>query len=119
MGLRNDLQADIAEAFDDDLADAVTSFTYREVARTMDPNTNTSSEVTTDYASRGVFTNFRREDLKDSNVLPTDTQVIVLQNELATTPTIEGFVIDGTDYYTIIRVRQDPAKASWSLQCRQ
>lgn len=119
MGLRDDIQSDIEEAFDTDLSDAVTSFTYRIVTRTYDTNTNTTSDVNTDYESRGVIGRFKREVFKDSNVLPTDSKIIILQHELAVEPVPDMLIISPTKTYTIIKVRQDPAAATWTLQCRE
>lgn len=46
MGLREEIQADIAEAFNDDLADAVHSFTCDRISRKdWDPKTETYVEV--------------------------------------------------------------------------
>jgi len=118
MGLRDDLQTDLAEAFDTDLADAVTSFTYRIVDRTIDTNTNTTSETSTDYSTRGVIGRFKKELFRDSNVLPTDSKITILQHELAVIPIMEAFIVTSDITYTIIKVRQDPAHAAWTLQCR-
>ncbi|MEN8315614.1 glutamate 5-kinase, partial [Acinetobacter baumannii] len=42
MGLRDEIQADIAEAFNEDLADAVHSFTCERISKTnWDPKTET------------------------------------------------------------------------------
>ena len=46
MGLRDELQADIAEAFNEDLADAVHTFTCERISKTnWDPKTETHVEV--------------------------------------------------------------------------
>ena len=119
MGLREDIQSDIDEAFDTDLSDAVTSFTYREVSRVYDPNDNTVSDTNTDYSSRGVISNFKREVFRDSNVLPTDAKIIILQHELIVEPVAEALIITSDRTYTIIKVMQDPAAATWTLQCRE
>lgn len=119
MGLRADLQSDLEEAFDTDLSDAVTSFTYREVSKVFDPVTNTLTDTFIDYLSRGVFSKFKREVMKDSNVLPTDTKVTILQHELAVTPLEHSLIVTSDKTYNIIKVTQDPAKATWRLQCRE
>lgn len=118
MGLRIDIQTDVAKAFDTDLADAVKSFTYRSIVSTFDENTNTTSEVTTDYTSRGVFTKFTKERLRDNSILDTDVKVIILQNEINVEPVQHNLIIQGLKEYTIEKVKQDPADVTWVLQCR-
>ena len=119
MGLREDIQSDIEEAFNTDLADAVTSFTYRVVASTFNPSNNTTSEVNTDYTSRGVFTRFTREIIKDESILATDTKLIILQHEIAVMPEKNNRIITASRTYTIVKVMEDPAHATWVLQCRE
>ncbi|HBN3185737.1 TPA: glutamate 5-kinase, partial [Acinetobacter baumannii] len=56
MGLRDEIQADIAEAFNADLADAVHSFTCERISKTnWDPKTETYVEVKENYSGRGVL----------------------------------------------------------------
>lgn len=119
MGLREDIQSDIEEAFNTDLADAVTSFTYRVVASTFNATNNTTSETNTDYISRGVFNRFKREIIKDESILATDTKLIVLQHEIAVMPEKNNQIITASKTYTIIAIKEDPAHATWILQCRE
>lgn len=119
MGIRNDLQIDLADAFDTDLSDAVKSFTYREISKVFNPTTNTTTDTPTDYLSRGVFSRFKRSVMKDSNVLPTDIKLIILQHELATIPLEHSLIVTTDRIYNIIKVMQDPANATWKLQCRE
>jgi|AntDeeMinimDraft_6_1070357.scaffolds.fasta_scaffold02252_6 hypothetical protein len=54
MGLRADIQTATAEAFDDDLADAVTPFdgVRIEISGEYDPATGTYPETTVNYSAR-------------------------------------------------------------------
>jgi hypothetical protein len=128
MGLRDDLQTDIAAAFDTDLADAVSSFTgSRVVAGEYDPVTG-SSTTTVTYAGRGVFGGYSVQEADGQHILATDTKLSgVLQNELllnddqgspTATPATpqEGDTIDGME---VVRVQKDPADASWTLTLRR
>ena len=55
MGIRDELQAEIAEAFDTDLADAVHPFTGSYTVQAgWDPVTETGGETTRSYAA-GYF----------------------------------------------------------------
>lgn len=116
MGLRDDLQADIAEAFDGDLADAVRSFQgSREVAGSYDPVTGTTGTTTETYSGRGVFSGYSVREVDGQFILATDTRLKALQNEVTDSPT-EGDTIDGME---VVRVQKDPAAATWSLTLRK
>ena len=123
MGLRDELQADLAEAFDDDLADAVTAFTgTRTVADDTDsgiddwmnpPDTPTASTLT--YSGRGVFTDYSTYELNSDIINVTDVKLIVLQNEI----TAEPIADDKINGYSVVRVNRDPALATYEIQLRQ
>ncbi|EXC10828.1 putative glutamate 5-kinase domain protein, partial [Acinetobacter baumannii 724909] len=74
MGLRDEIQADIAEAFNDDLADAVHTFTCERISKTnWDPKTETSIEVKENYSGRGVlFGSYSQYEIQTLGVLATD-----------------------------------------------
>lgn len=116
MGLRDDIQADIAEAFDDDLADAVRSFTgSRETAGSYDPISGTTTTTVTNYAGRGVFGGYSVQEVDGQHILATDTRLTCLQNELTDTPQ-EGDTVDGME---VVRIQKDPAAATWKLTLRK
>lgn len=125
VGIRDDLQADIAEAYDDadGLADAVRSFTgSREVPGEYDPVTGTSA-TTVAYSGRGVFGSFRQEEVDGQHILATDEKLSgVLQNELIHdsdgTPAAP-MVDDVVDGKRVTAVMQDPASATWSMALRR
>lgn len=118
MGLRSDLQSDIAAAFDDDLADGVSTFVLRKVTSTFNTATNSTSETTADTSSRGVFLRYRTRELKDSDIEPKTYYLIVLQNELAVIPEIDDLVIVESTIYKVFDIKKDPAKATWVIRCR-
>lgn len=123
MGLRDDLQADLAEAFDDELSDAVTAFTgTRTVASDTDtgvddwmnpPDTPSASTLT--YTGRGVFTDYSTYELNSDIINVTDVKLIVLQNEI----TAEPIADDKINGYSVVRVNRDPALATYEIQLRQ
>lgn len=115
MGLREDVQTDMAQAFDTDLADAVRAFTLTRVTGTdPDPLTGEETETTTTFESRGVFGGFKLEQVDDQHILATDEKLTVLQNELGTSPEI-GDDIAGR---RVMNVWADPAGATWTIQLR-
>lgn len=125
MGLRDDIQADLAEAFDeeDDLADAVTAFTgKREVTGEYDPTNPTGSTSVVNYSGRGVFGSYSRQEVDGQHILATDIKVTALQNEVTldadgspATPQID----DTINGLAVINVGKDPAGATWSIQLRK
>ncbi|MBY6029981.1 glutamate 5-kinase [Halomonas denitrificans] len=125
MGLRDELQADIAEAFDEDLADAVTTFTGSRtvVSGEFDPVEGTYPETTVTYSGRGVFGGYSIREVDDQHIQRTDVKLSgVLQNELImdadqtpATPRVD----DTIDGMLVINVGQDPAEATWTIQLRR
>lgn len=127
MGLRDDLQRDLAEAFDTDLADAVNPVVgVRKVQGEYDPDSGSTSETVTNYAGRGVFGKYLAKEIDGSLIQTTDEKLTILQNELfitlagepTETPAIPviGDVIGGK---RAMNVSQDPAKATWTVQLRK
>lgn len=128
MGLRRELQAELAQAFDTDLADAVAVVDgSRSVPGTYDPEKGGSTPATTlHYVGRGVFGQYKAREIDGTRILATDVRLKALQNELfvkdggtvtddPATPAI-GDRIGG---YRVMNVGQDAAKATWTIQLRK
>lgn len=121
MSLRDEIQADIAEAFNEDLADAVHPFTCDRVVSTKwNPKTNTSENVIEHYEGRGVlFGAYNQYEILTLGVLATDKKAIVLQNEVTKEPKIddEWNTVEGT--FRVMHIKQDPIGASWKCHLRR
>ena len=123
MGLRDDIQADLAEAFDDELADAVTAFTgTRTTASDTDDGTDdwmnppgTPSNSTMTYTGRGVFADYSTYELESDIINVTDVKLICLANEITNEPIAD----DKINGYSVVRVDKDPAEAAYEIQLRQ
>ncbi|CAN7254955.1 hypothetical protein LJR159_000961 [Pseudomonas brassicacearum] len=128
MGMREEIQAELAEAFDDPdgLADAVKPVVgVRKVQGEYDPETGTIPEVITNYAGRGIFGSYLSKEIDGALIQTTDEKLTILQNELFITllgvPTSTlaapeiGDVIGGK---RALNVSQDPAGATWTVQLR-
>ena len=123
MGLRDDIQADLAEAFDNDLSDAVTAFTgVRTIAGDTDsgiddwmnpPDAPSNSTLT--YSGRGVFADYTAYELDNDIVQSSDVKLICLTNEITAEPIADDKIND----YRVVRVNRDPALASYEIQLRQ
>lgn len=121
MSLRDEIQADIAEAFNEDLADAVHTFTCdRIVSTNQNPKTNTSEDVIEQYKGRGVlFGSYNQYEILTLGVLATDKKAIVLQNEVTKEPKIDDEWLTALGSFRIIHIQQDPASTIWKCQLRK
>ncbi|HCN6808034.1 glutamate 5-kinase, partial [Escherichia coli] len=73
MGLREEIQSEVAAAFDEDLADAVSDFSgYYVTHRHWDPVTETGGESTAIYTGRGVLTRYKLGRIDGINILHGD-----------------------------------------------
>ncbi|MGF6125145.1 hypothetical protein QF019_000334 [Pseudomonas frederiksbergensis] len=129
MSMCDEIQAEMAEAFDDPdgLADAVKPVAgARKVVGEYDPGTGTAPEVTTTYGGRGVFGSYLAKEIDGSLIQTTDEKLLILQNELLimvdgvpmamiSVPKI-GDIIGGK---RALNVSQDPVGATWTIQLRK
>lgn len=126
MGLRDEVQADLAAAFDDDLADAVFPFAGSYMGPgDWDPvsETNTAQPVT--YTGRGVFDSYDSRRIDNINILVGDVLLICLANEVTDKPAV-GHEITANDLitgepvtYRVVSPGIDPAKAHYEIQLRK
>ncbi|MCQ3000464.1 hypothetical protein NLO98_11950 [Pseudomonas syringae] len=129
MGMRDEIQAELAEAFDDPdgLADAVKPVQgSRQETGVYDPDSGKTISQTTIYTGRGVFGTYIAKEIDGSLIQTTDEKLLILQNELfvsqggiATVTLAEpksGDVIAGK---RVLTVGQDPAGATWTVQLRK
>lgn len=127
MGLRDELQADIAEAFNDDLADAVDTFTCtRKKLVSSNPATGEDTYTEYVYSGRGVlFGSWAKDLVKPIDYRATDSKAVLLQNEVVssddalTEPDVNDiWVIKGSNY-RVVSYGKDPADATWIAQLRK
>ncbi|MBU0792099.1 MAG: hypothetical protein KKC55_16755 [Gammaproteobacteria bacterium] len=117
MGLREDIQTELAEAFDTDLADAVVPFSGGiTLPGTWGPVEETSTDpVVIAYTGRGVMDAFKSQAVDGINILATDQLLIALTNETTGTPAV-GHTING---FSVINVQLDPCGAHYEIQLRK
>lgn len=126
MGLRDDIQVDLAGAFDDDLADAVSAFTGTYMGPGVrDPISETTTAQPVTYTGRGVFDSYDSRRIDGLNILVGDVLLICLANETTDTPAV-GHQIMADDLltgepvtYRIVSPGIDPAKAHYEIQLRR
>ena len=102
----------------DDIAKSVSYF--RTGTPTYNAATGAITRNETEYTSVKIFmTAYRRYEVDGSRILADDRKVLLPQNNLSVTPTINDRIVDGTDSWEVVGVVQDPASALWSLQVRR
>lgn len=128
MGLRDELQADLAQAFNTDLADAVSAVDgSRSVPGAYDPEKGGSVPVSTlHYTGRGVFGRYKDREIDGTRILASDVRLKVLQNELlmkdggtVTEDHAIPAIGDRISGYRVVDVGQDAAKVTWTIQLRK
>ena len=127
MGLRDELQADLAQAFNTDLADAVLAFTGEYIGPGVwDPVNETTTAQPVTYTGRGVLSRYEDSRIDNVNILVGDLRLTALANEVTDTPDV-GHKISAPDLmdrtkqavYLVKSVRSDPASATYRLQLRK
>lgn len=127
MGLREELQADLAEAFDTDLADAVVDFSGEYMGPgDWDPVEEVSTAQPLSYTGRGVLSRYEDRRIDNINILVGDLRLTALASEVTDTPDV-GHKITAPDLmdrskqvvYLVKSVRSDPASATYRLQLRK
>ena len=121
MSLRDEIQADIAEAFNEDLADAIHTFTCERITKSnWDPKTETYLETKESYTGRGVlFGSYSQYEILTLGVLATDKKATVLQNEVSIPPRIDDEWTTEQGKYRVMHIKQDPAATIWKCQLRK
>lgn len=127
MGLHDELQADLAQAFNTDLADAVLAFTGEYIGPGVwDPVNETTTAQPVTYTGRGVLSRYEDSRIDNVNILVGDLRLTALANEVTDTPDV-GHKITAPDLmdrskqvaYLVKSVRSDPASATYRLQLRK
>lgn len=126
MGIRDELQTEVAAAFDTDLQDAVKDFTGTYTHRgDWDPVTETGSETQVMYSGRGVMARYKLRRIDGVNILHGDLKLTALVNEVTDKPAVGHFVtapepITGVPQrYEVITAAVDSAGAAYSIQLRR
>lgn len=126
MGIRDELQAEIAEAFDTDMADAVHDFTGSYTVQSgWDPVTESGGETTQSYSGRGVLSRYELSRIDGVNILHGDLRLTALANEVTDKPG-ESHTITAPDLitglpqtYRIVTLNPDPTAATYRMQLRR
>ena len=121
--MREELQAELAAAFNDDLADAVDSFTCEKpiYSGEFDFETQTYPIVGDEsYSGRGVlFGSYLKDMVKPADYQVTDSKATVLQNEVTAVPQIGDVWVTGKGGFKVVNIGADPTDSIWTCQLRK
>lgn len=119
--MRDEIQIELAQAFNEDLADALTPFTCTRVIYSGNYNPvieQYEGEEAVQYSGRCILGNYLKDMVKPDDYQVTDAKALVLQNEVTETPQINDKWLIGSDTYKVINVSKDPVSATWVCQLR-
>lgn len=123
MGIKDDIQAEVAAAFNDDLADAVDTFTCEKpiYSGEFDFETQTYPVIGSEsYSGRGVlFGSYQKDLVKPTDYQAEDAKAIVLQNEVTQVPQIGDVWVTVKGDFKVLNVGADPTGSIWICQLRK
>ena len=123
MGMRDELQEELAAAFNEDLADAVDTFTCEKpiYSGEFDFETQTYPVVGSEsYSGRGVlFGSYLKDLVKPADYQAEDAKAIVLQNEVTAVPQIDDVWATSKGDFKVVNIGADPASATYTVQLRK
>ena len=121
--MRDELQAELAAAFNEDLANAVDSFTCEKpiYSGVFDFETQTYPVVGSEsYSGRGVlFGSYLKDLVKPADYQAEDAKAIVLQNEVTAVPQIDDVWVTGKGDFKVVNIGADPVAATYTIQLRK
>lgn len=121
--MRDELQEELAAAFNDDLADAVDTFTCEKpiYSGEFDFETQTYPVVGSEsYSGRGVlFGSYQKDLVKPADYQAEDAKAIVLQNEVTGVPQIGDVWATSKGDFKVVNIGADPVAATYTLQLRK
>ena len=121
--MRDELQAELAAAFNEDLADAVDTFTCEKpiYSGVFDFETQTYPVIGSEsYSGRGVlFGSYQKDLVKPADYQAEDAKAIVLQNEVTAVPQIDDVWATSKGDFKVINIGADPTNSIWTCQLRK
>jgi hypothetical protein len=82
------------------------ALTYRRVSKgAYNTSTGLATNTTTDTSVKGIVLNYKDNQF-DGDIIQRGDRKIVLRASDSIVPDVQDFIIDGSDYYRIISVRQ-------------
>jgi hypothetical protein len=95
MGLRDEAQEELREAFDVDLADVITNFKLVKspTVGEYDPDTGTRPTTPQEFKSRGLFSAMPTRKVNGTSILSTDEELIIIADEIEQPPKVDDKIV--------------------------
>lgn len=119
--MKAEIEAALTEAFDTDLADAITVFTLIDrKAGVYDPTTGTVSSSEATYATRGIYSPYTTLEMAQSGgaIDSRDYKVLIMLKDIAVTPTTNMILAINGAEYKIVSISSDPINVAYTLRVR-
>lgn len=118
MGLAEDIQNDLLEAFNGDLSDAYKMFTVEKItSSTYDPNTGQTINAVETGSAKGVILKDKSGSVLDEEESISDLRLLILDVDKPFDFELEQKIIYNSTEYKIIGIIKDPVIATWTLDC--
>jgi hypothetical protein len=125
MSIKATMQASFGALFNDQFAEAVSSFTGSYLGPGIyDPVTEETTAQPVTYTGRGVLTRYKKDQVDNDRILATDVRVIALVNEVTDHP-MPGHEVSAKDLiteemrdYRVIEAVTDPIGVHYQIQLR-
>lgn len=115
------LNKHLPKAFDNQLRDAVKSFegSRKGTGGTYDPVLDEYVGAGgIEYIGRGVFSGYKVEETKDTQINLSDIKLTALAIEVTANPQVDDVITQDDKEYRVLNVGSDPTGSVWTLQLR-
>ncbi len=118
MGLAEDIQNDLTEAFNDDLADAYKTFiAERNISSTYDTSLGQIVNSVDSKTFKGVVLKDKIGSVLDEEESIFDLRLLVLDIDKPFDFELEQKITFNSTDYKIVGIIKDPVIATWTLDC--
>ena len=111
----------LPKAFDNQLIDAVTTFTATRKGSSGEYDPVLGEYVggaDISYTGRGVISNYKKEEIQAVQVEITDVKLLCLQIESTIAPQVDDVITANNVARRVLNVSQDATSSLWLLQLR-
>lgn len=121
--MKQEITAELQQAFDGDLKDAVQDFIITRQLRTVSDddwfiNSSSTSDML-EYQGRGVFSGYHQHLIDNQTILSDDVRLIALQDDLDELPQINDEILWDNQAFRVVNIKKDPANVSIVAQLRR
>lgn len=117
--MKAELQADLKEEFDNDMADAVKLITFKSYTNTYNLDSGDNTQVAADVITRGLVNGYTEREVakSDGTIKIDDKRVLIISSEIEREPLINDICdVDGLGEYKIAAFAPDAFGASYVIR---